>query len=289
MENIFDKGCLIQLSISQWCARSKIDKAYLASVSNNTEWLNATKKLVDPASLKPIAKIANAARNYLHEISLPFPINGLVLIPKDLITEVDGELKSMKSVFTKEVSAFVETYNQLRETAKEHLGDLFDELDYPIDIKDRFSFNWRFVIIGVPDGSSKILSPEVYEREKQKFIETMEEARELAIQSLREEFAGLVERICDRFGTGVDGKPRIFKNSTVDSFYRYFDTFRSRNIFDDDQLSELVSQAQSLLQDASADSVRSNDVLKKRIKTGMEGIETAIEEVFVRPRRKVIM
>jgi len=32
----------------------------------------------------------------------------------------------------------------------------------------------------VPNGKSGILSPEIYEREKEKFIQTMEEARTLA-------------------------------------------------------------------------------------------------------------
>jgi hypothetical protein len=53
------------------------------------EWLTATKKLVDPESLKPICKVGNAARTYLAGISLPFPIQGMVFIPKEMISRVE--------------------------------------------------------------------------------------------------------------------------------------------------------------------------------------------------------
>jgi hypothetical protein len=134
-----------------------------------------------------------------------------------------------------------------------------------------------------------LLSPEVYEREKEKFVQTMDEARKLAVQSLREEFSSMVERITERFTSGVDGKPKIFKNSTVNSFYEFFENFKERNIFRDNELSALVDQAQHILSGQTPKTIRDNLFVKERIRKGMESVEDSMAEAFERPRRKIMM
>ncbi len=289
MENIFEKGCLVQLSVSQWGAARKIDKSKLAEMVSSPDWVRATKKLVDPESLKPVSKITNEARSYLTGVSLPFPIKGLVFIPKDLISRVDERLQDFKDRFDREVETFLGDYHYLRSLARIYLGELFNELDYPVDIRRKFSFSWRFVILDVPDGQMGVLSPEVYEREKAKFVKTMEEARELAVLSLREEFASMVDRITERFGNGPDGKPKVFKNTTVTGFYEFFETFKERNIFRDAELAELVEQAKSILGGELAEKIRSNDHVKERIRSRMEEVESAMADIFERPRRKIVI
>lgn len=288
MQNIFEKGCLVQLSVSQWGAAKKIDKRKIAEMVNSPEWVRASKKLVDPEALKPIAKIANKARSYLTSLSLPFPINGMLFIPKDLISKVDVKLQEFKDDFDYEVRKFLTDYPELRSLAMTYLEDLFNEMDYPVDVVSKFGFAWRFIMMDVP-GNSGILSPEVYEREKEKFVQTMEEARQLAIESLREEFANMVERITERFTNGVDGKPKVFKNTTVNSFYEFFENFKERNIFKDEDLTELVDRAQAILGGTSAKTIRENGYVKERIRSGMETVEDAMAELFDRPRRKIIM
>jgi hypothetical protein len=206
-----------------------------------------------------------------------------------MITRVDDRLGEFKSEFNGTVEVFRESYDNLREVAMVHLGELFDEMEYPMDICSKFAFVWRFVTLDVPNGNTAILAPEVYEREKEKFVQTMEQARELAIQSLREEFAGMVERITERFTTGPNGNPKVFKNGTVNNFYEYFETFKERNIFKDEQLTELVSHAQAILDGHSAEVIRSNGRLKERIRSGMKEVETAMADILSMPRRKLIL
>jgi len=289
MENIFEKGCLAQLSASVWRAARKIKPEQLSEMAASHEWLSATKKLVDPDALKPINKVVNMTRSYLTGVSLPFPLQGMVFIPKEMISRVDAKLELYKSDFNKTVEEFLGNYEQLREVAMVYLGELFNELDYPVDVRSKFSISWRFVILDVPNGNTGILAPEVYEREKEKFIQTMEEARELAIQSLREEFGGMIDRITERFTNGNGSKQKIFKNGTVNNFYEFFETFKERNIFKDDQLAELVERAKSILGGQSAESIRSNDQVKEQIKAGMEDVEKTMAEILSMPRRKIIM
>jgi len=289
MHSIFEKGCLIQLSTSVWGAKRKIQNAYIEQIGASPEWLNANKKLIDAEALKPIHKIVSSARIYLAKMSLPFPLPAMVLVPKEMLSAVDYTLGQKKEEFEHAVQAFLAEYPSLRNTAAVHLEKLFNETDYPVDVSSKFAFSWRFITIDVPNGNAKILAPEVYEAEKLKFIQTMDEAREMAVLALREEFSSLVERIADRFTNDPDGKNKIFKNGTINNFYEYFETFKQRNIFDDAQLDELVQRAQELLGGKSAESIREDDRLKDRIKFGMESIEERLESLIGNSRRRVIM
>ena len=289
MENLFEKGCLVQLSTSIWGATRKINPSQLSDRPVSNEWFRANKKLVDYDALKPIRKVANTSRSYLAAVSLPFPIHGMVFMPKEMISRVDDKLNEFKDGFEKTVDAFLKRYDELREMAMVYLGDLFNETDYPVDIRGKFSFVWRFVILDVPNGNTAILAPEVYEREKEKFVQTMEQARELAIQSLREEFSEMVARITERFSTGSDGKPKVFKNGTVNNFYDYFETFKERNIFKDDQLAVLVERAQAILGETPAETLRSDGDLKEQIRGSMQGVEEAMADILSMPRRKITL
>ena len=289
MENIFEMGCLIQLSSSAWGARRKIKTEQITDLAGANEWLSTHKKLIDPCALKPICKVVNAARSYLSGMSLPFPINGMVFVPKEMISRVDEELDRFKSDFDSEVEEFISRYDGLREVALVYLGDLFDETDYPVDIRSKFSFAWRFIVLDVPNGKSGLLAPEVYEREKAKFVQTMEEARELAIVSLREEFSGMIKRVTERFTNGNDTKTKVFKNGTINNFYEFFETFKERNIFRDSELAELVSQAEAILGGKTAETIRSNDQLKEQIKNEMAEVEKSMEDILSRPRRRIVM
>ena len=289
MENIFEMGCLIQLSSSAWGARRKIKAGQITDMAGANEWLSTHKKLIDPCALKPICKVVNAARSYLSGMSLPFPINGMVFVPKEMISKVDDQLRIFQLDFDNKVADFMDRYERLRETAMVYLGDLFNETDYPVDIAGKFSFAWRFINLDVPNGRTGVLSPEVYEREKQKFVQTMEDARELAVMSLREEFSGMIQRITDRFTNGDNTKPKVFKNGTINNFYAFFETFKARNIFGDKELAELVERARAVLGGQNATTIRSNDEMKEQIRDGMAEVENAMDDMLSRPRRRIIM
>lgn len=289
MENLFEKGCLVQLSASVWGATRKLKPNQITDLPVSSEWLRASKKLVDPEALKPINKVINKARSYLTGVSLPFPIKGMEFVPKEMISRVDDRLNWFKSEFNHSVDTFMESYDRLREVAMVHLGKLFNETEYPLDVRRKFAFIWRFIILDVPNGNTSLLAPEVYEREKEKFVQTMEQARELAIQSLREEFAGMVERITERFSDGPNGDAKIFKNGTVNNFYDYFENFKDRNIFKDDELSELVERAKNILGGKSPEEIRSNEQFKERIRDGMQDVEKAMAGILSMPRRRIVM
>jgi len=288
-ENIFQKACLVQLSTGVWQGVTALGSNLMEKIGN-ADWLKGAKVLIDPDCLSPVRSVLSQARTYLAKSALPFPINGLTLVPKETLSRIDEALNQMKSEFEAEVEAFISNYESEREKAKESLGPLlFDEADYPIDVRRKFRFEWRFITMDVP-GKSKLLSPELYEREREKFQALMDETRELATVALREEFAGIVRHMVERLSGEEDGKPKRFQTSMLDKMGEFLDSFGDRNLFADDKLEALVDQARDVVSGLSTEELRQDGNLRMYIASEMDQLRVAIDGALEDlPRRKIRM
>ena len=287
-ENIFKEACLIQLSTSCWQGSRSIDPAIMEQIGNS-DWVRGRKYLVDQEALAPIRSVIIRSRKELDLMALPFPISGLTLLPKDCLARVEAKLTEYKDDYWGEVELFVEGYEEAREMARPILGTLYNDSDYPLNIRKKFGFDWRYFVLETP-GKHKLLSPEIYERERQKFTAMMKETSELAVAALREEFADHVNHIVDRLTNGENGKPKVFKESKVERFTRFLDAFDSRNLFHDDELSRLVASAKEVLNGVQPGALRQDQDLRESIKKKMDEVRDEMDKALVDlPRRKIRM
>lgn len=128
--NIFQKGVLVQLSISIWTGRVKIDPRTVSDDAD-PEYLSVTKFLIDKNYLNPLEQIRSEVRHYIGRKSLPFDITGVLFIPAEILMEVDEELKRMKSNFQEKVCHFTDQYKYYVDMAEARLGRYFRPEDYP--------------------------------------------------------------------------------------------------------------------------------------------------------------
>lgn len=286
-ENMFREAALLQLTATCWQLDKKLPQSMLADVGN-VDFLRGRKLLLAPDSTALIKQHIGKARNYLRKISLPFPIKGCVLVPKKLIPEIQEHLKEIKWHYNSAVEDFLYWYPQTVKDAKDSLGELFDECDYPTQemIKNKFRFQWRYITIG--PSVSRVLPPSIYKEEVKKFQELMEQARSEAITALREEFVDLVTNIADKLQNHDDGKPRRLRDAAVENLKQFLDNFSSRNIFEDAQLSELVEQCRGIISNTNANAIRGNTHVREEVHLQMEkilaGIDASLEDL---PRRRL--
>lgn len=286
-ENMFREAALLQLTATCWQLDKKLPQSMLADVGN-VDFLRGRKLLLAPDSTALIKQHIGKARNYLRKISLPFPIKGCVLVPKKLIPEIQEHLKEIEWHYNSAVEDFLYWYPQTVKDAKESLGELFDECDYPTQeaIKNKFRFQWRYITIG--PSVSRVLPPSIYKEEVKKFRELMEQARSEAITALREEFVDLVTNIADKLQNHDDGRPRRLRDAAVENLKQFLDNFSSRNIFEDAQLSELVEQCRGIITNTNANAIRGNTQVREEVHLQMEkilaGIDASLEDL---PRRRL--
>jgi hypothetical protein len=170
----------------------------------------------------------------------------------------------------------------------ERLRVLHNPTDYPeIDmVKARFYFTWRYVAYGVP-GQLKTISGRIWEEERDKAAQRFAEAQSEAQVLLRESMAGLVNHMVDRLEASDNGKPKVFKKSTVANLCDFLATFDFRNISDDAELKEQVEKTRALLSGVTAEEIRTTADLRSRLKTGMSEIAAKLDAMVVTmPRRK---
>lgn len=286
-ENMFREAALLQLTATCWQLDKKLPQSMLADVGN-VDFLRGRKLLLAPDSTALIKQYIGKARNYLRKISLPFPIKGCVLVPKKLIPEIQEHLKEIEWHYNSAVEDFLYWYPQTVKDAKESLGELFDECDYPTQeaVKNKFRFQWRYITIG--PSVSRVLPPSIYKEEVKKFQELMEQARSEAITALREEFVDLVTNIADKLQNHDDGRPRRLRDAAVENLKQFLDNFSSRNIFEDEQLSELVEQCRGIITNTNANAIRGNTQVREEVHLQMEkilaGIDASLEDL---PRRRL--
>lgn len=286
-ENMFREAALLQLTATCWQLDKKLPQSMLADVGN-VDFLRGRKLLLAPDSTALIKQHIGKARNYLRKISLPFPIKGCVLVPKKLIPEIQEHLKEIEWHYNSAVEDFLYWYPQTVKDAKESLGELFDECDYPTQeaVKNKFRFQWRYITIG--PSVSRVLPPSIYKEEVKKFRELMEQARSEAITALREEFVELVTNIADKLQNHDDGRPRRLRDAAVENLKQFLDNFSSRNIFEDAQLSELVEQCRGIISNTNANAIRGNTHVREEVHLQMEkilaGIDASLEDL---PRRRL--
>lgn len=286
-ENMFREAALLQLTATCWQLDKKLPQSMLADVGN-VDFLRGRKLLLAPDSTALIKQHIGKARNYLRKISLPFPIKGCVLVPKKLIPEIQEHLKEIEWHYNSAVEDFLYWYPQTVKDAKESLGELFDECDYPTQeaVKNKFRFQWRYITIG--PSVSRVLPPSIYKEEVKKFRELMEQARSEAITALREEFVDLVTNIADKLQNHDDGRPRRLRDAAVENLKQFLDNFSSRNIFEDAQLAELVEQCREIITNTNANAIRGNTQVREEVHLQMEkilaGIDASLEDL---PRRRL--
>ena len=285
-EKVFKKACLIQLNASVWMGTKQLPQNTMNKVSANSEWLRGRKFLISPTLLGPLHTSAHQARNIVHAASLPFPITSLYLIPKESLAFVDERLKFQKEKYEEKVEAFIACYDLARDEAKRHLGELFNEADYPLDIRSKFKFDWRFLTLDVP-GKGSILSPEVYERAKASFESMLTEARDLAAIALREEFAEIVSGLVDKLNSN-SGQLKTIKSSAFTKLYEFVSDLSTRNIFDDKKLMELAKIAKDTISGVAPTSLNYNEQMKNKIKISMKTLNDAINDSIEElPKRKI--
>ena len=253
------------------------------------KYLSAGKKLLDTShpAFKAVTAVRSQAVAYWKGISLPFPEPGIRLIPQGSIDEFNERMSSFRDDLDEAVLELNEHYGELRQAARERLGDLFDSSDYPTTLVGMFAIEHDFPSVEPPPYLRQ-LSPELYHQECQRVQSRFDEAVQLAEQAFIEELARLVDHLSERLSGSADGKPKVFRDSAVTNMAEFFERFRSLNVRSNEQLDELVGNAQRVVSGVEPQDLRDSQALRQTLSTQMAAVQAGLDQLLVdRPRRNI--
>ena len=255
--------------------------------------LSASKKLLDTRhpALRAAAKVRHAAVSHWKSASLPYPENGVRLLPRSDLPAFEVRMTTLRGELA-EAAADVDVHrDELVSRARRRLGDLFDPADYPPSLSPLFGLSWDLPAVEPPDYLRR-LSPRLYQQECDRVRQRFERAVELAERAFAAELAALVEHLRERLTGGEGGGPRVFRDSAVENLADFFERFRRLSVGGNEELSAVVAEAEGLMRGVEPADLRANTGvgwLQDRVREGLTGVADALDPLLTdAPRRRVL-
>jgi hypothetical protein len=253
-------------------------------------FLSAAKKLLDTAhpAFKAVTAVRGQAVAYWRGVTLPYPEAGIRLIRQTDISNFDARFTELRGELAAAVEHLDANYSELRSTAREQLGRLYNPADYPESLQGLFGIHWDFPSVEPPDYLRE-LNPELYAQEQQRVANRFDEAIRLAEEAFAAELTQLMVHLTERLEGDTDGKPKVFRNSAVTNLLEFFDRFRTLNVRSDAELDALVDQARQIVQGVDPQTLRDRRPLRERVSAELAVVQDRLDALLVdRPRRNLI-
>jgi len=286
--NIFNLGTLLLFETHSWQARKMLPKEIRESIvsdGNGGNWVSGYKRLINPKRLEPINSVINAARNYVWDMALPFPIKSVHFIGGSAVEQVNEQLEIYSAMLDEVVIPFADDYSQWKAEAKKILNqrDLFNKDDYPDDIKSRFYLEWRWFNMTIPDN----ITEEIYAKESERLHQLFEETRHSSILALKEGFGAIIAHLSDTLNDKKKGENKRIRPEAIDKVHEFFETFKYKNVFNDKQLEQLVNNAHDLMEDLTPIEIRKDKDLEELITDGLNEIKLELNDSIETYKRKL--
>ena len=180
-------------------------------------------------------------------------------------------------------------FGELKQAAAQRLGSLFNPADYPETLAGLFGVSWDYPNIEPPDYLIGV-SPELYRQEQDRVRARFEEAVQLAEQAFLDEFAKVVAHLTERIsGINEDGTLKVFRDSAIDNLCDFFERFRSLNVRSNQQLDELVVEAQRAVRGVAAQDLRDSQSIRQEVVTQLAQVQNSLDAMLIdRPRRRIL-
>jgi hypothetical protein len=254
------------------------------------DFLSAGKKLIDTRhpSFQAVTAVRHRAVSYWKGISLPFPEAGIRLVRQDDLGSINTQLTTLKAELEEAVEQLDTVYEELKRAARQRLGSLYNEADYPESLQGLFDMSWDWPSVEPPPYLQR-LSPDLYRQECQRVQARFDEAVRLAENAFLEELSALITHLSERLSGECDGKPKVFRDSAVNNLTEFFQRFRHLNVGSNEQLDQLVSDAQQIVRGVQPQQLRDNQSLREHVAEQLSGVGAILDDLLVdRPRRNIL-
>jgi len=256
----------------------------------NGDYLSARKKLID--TRHPVYRSVTAIRSQMINLwkgmTLPFPEAGIRLIRQTDIEVFESQFQRLQAELQEAVEKFDLQFHELKQTAQERLGRLYNESDYPESLLGLFRAEVDYPNVEPPT-YLRNLDPELYAAEARRISARFDEALELAEEAFMAEFNKLVVHLTSKLTGESDGKPKVFRDTAVTNLTEFFERFRRLNVNSNAQLEELVEHAQQVVQGVAPQALRNQGALRQSVSQELTKVQTKLEDMLEdRPRRRIL-
>ena len=116
------------------------------------QFLSAAKKLLDTkhSAYRAVTAVRGKIESFWKSQSLPFPEAGIRLIKQNDIEEFARQMDDYRIELDEVVAELDRHFGELRQAARQRLGSLYNEQDYPDSLRGLFAVAYDFPSVEPP-------------------------------------------------------------------------------------------------------------------------------------------
>jgi len=254
-----DRALIVKLTISQWSAR-KYDKRaseQVAAANGTTAEVGRYNKLLLPMNdgLKQIMAASNALRKHVYDNTLPWAHDGQFILPTTRYLGFVDKYRTLKGEFDSLASQFIADYARVKDSAKQSLGSLYNEADYPDAASLREKFKVDLELGPVPSNDFRVnIADDELSRIQQDVTSRVEAAQ---TQAMKAAWSRLYERVEHMSTMLTKDNPRIH-DSMVEHIRDLCGTLTDLNLTDDPNLEAMRQEVERSLGTVSVTDLRND-------------------------------
>jgi uncharacterized phage infection (PIP) family protein YhgE len=288
---VAEQTVVLSLELGKVTNRRKINSNTEAVETEiDRKMLHLSIDLFDAPEQRQCQKFLTALKAKINLYTVPsFFRGGMYLVKVEAVEHVDILIEKAIEDFKPIVQAFADVIEQRRDESRARLKEAFDIKHYPSreQVMAGYSIDKRWMTLSTPQ-SLKQISASFFEREKSKAEAAIGAAYEEINKLLAAEAKELADHLIDRLTPGADGKPKVFRNSTVSNISEYLATFNLRNLGNSDDLNTQITKMRQLLQGVSPDSLRTNDTLKDSVTKSFKQVAEELDKLIIAAPTRMI-
>jgi len=277
--SISDRAVLVQLNISTW-GTERLDKSQTERINllNNADAKagKVHKDLMCGTTLaKDIDLHVGRSRLWNNQNTMPWQDRGARLLPTSLFLPYKDEMNSRETNFETMVNRFVPNYAAAKQTARNYLGSMYREEDYP-DVNDIASkYKWTLSVSPIPSSGHFCLDVPAEDLEnvrkscddfvEQKVADAMRKPWE-DLHTMLTGMSGKLQEVEE-----LNGTPKRFHETFVTNALDLCKLLNHMNVTNDPELDKARQQLELVLAGTDVDDIKENEFvrsdMKKRVDT----------------------
>lgn len=275
--NVFMDGVLVYLKVRAWGATAKLDSSMLPDELPD-EIVRAVRDLLTPegmALLKDYQRVRNEAKGWLYRNSIPFPVDGMVFIRKELIEKANEVLTDLQRQAFEIRDEFVGVVKDLEADYAKEYPKFYDPAKYPSDqqLLGRFIFRWSFRVFEPPNSNLKVLSPAQYKQEVSKFKDDVERMKKDTLTIVA---SSIVERLSMLSKQCEDDAVYTATVESVDRLLEKVDTV-FKGFINDNSISKAIKDIRLYMEGTDAEMLRADEDFRSVVGDKMKAITEEIQ------------
>jgi hypothetical protein len=278
--NIQNNAMLATLSVSMF-GTNKSDRKESESLANakhaTHDSVRVVKSLFDKKDIAEIKMLCTKARTIHNKYTLPWNDHGQRILPCSVYPKYQIEMAQIKSDFDYTVDLFCKKYDDLKLSASQRLGELYDDADYPSaeDVKSRYKIHTS--VSPMPKADDFRVA-ELSDAD----IQAVKKSYEVEInERIVDAVDGLIQRLFDAtnhmYKSLIEG--RSFHQSSFDKLRDLIELAPSLNVTKDPEIDNLINRLSNECSIHSFDSKMARENLGYR-KQKVDSYGRAVEDIL---------